>query len=190
MKTNKQTIARILLSLMLTVAMVMPMAAPAEVYAAKESTEASSQAASTNQYISGINAVFAKKVLSDERLNVTPENLKAAGKMRSIKLTWSAVPSADGYYVLRKKKGKWYQIATVSSGKTSYTDKKAKTKNKYYRYSVIAYKKVDGKIMVSGPAGWAGALTTRSREKNVYEAKVSNPANVVSVSKGSCAQIF
>ena len=88
MKTNKQTIARILLSLMLTVAMVMPMAAPAEVYAAKESTESSSQAASTNQYISGINAVFAKKVLSDERLNVTPENLKAAGKRRSIKLTW------------------------------------------------------------------------------------------------------
>ncbi len=190
MKTNKQTIARILLSLMLTVAMVMPMAAPAEVYAAKESTESSSQAASTNQYISGINAVFAKKVLSDERLNVTPENLKAAGKRRSIKLTWSAVPSADGYYVLRKKKGKWYQIATVSSGKTSYTDKKAKKKNKLYSYSLVAFTKSGKKIKVSNAAAYVNALTTRSKKKNVNVCKVSDLANVVSIMSGSCAQTY
>ena len=195
MKINKHAIARILLCLMLTFAMVAPMAAPSEVLAANTDTESVSYSTAKTQYISGMKMVFSKKVISDVRLNVTPSNVWVKGKSRSIKVKWCALPSSsiDGYYVLRRdlKGSTWRQIATVKKTKTSYTDKKAKKKNKAYYYTVVAYKNSkSGKIKVSGSSLWASALTTRSKKKNVDSVKVSNLANVVSVMSGSCAQTY
>ena len=67
MKINKHAIARILLCLMLTFAMVAPMAMPSEVYAANSTT--TSVAKSRTQRISGITIVFKNKVITNERLD-------------------------------------------------------------------------------------------------------------------------
>ena len=196
----RRRIARVLLCLMLTVTMIAPAAMPADVFAAKSTssskTSGKSYSYAKTQYIAGINVVFSSsKVISNERLKSSPTYMQAAGKRRSIKLSWTGVSSPSsisGYIiVMRDKSGNtWRQIATVKAGTTSYTDKKAKTKNRYYRYSVLAYKKIGDKTMVSGPAGWAGAVTTRSKKKNVYSVSISNPANVSVIMAGSCAQTY
>ncbi len=58
----------------------------------------------------------------------------------NVKLTWKAVPSAEGYYVYRKgKSGSWKQIAKIEGGeKVSFTDKEVKS-SETYRYTVRAY---------------------------------------------------
>ena len=193
MKINKHAIARILLCLMLTFAMVAPMAMPSEVYAANSTT--TSVAKSRTQRISGITIVFKNKVITNERLDYAPGNLSVTGKRRSVKLTWGAVSNTrkiSGYYILRKdlRGSTWRHIATVKAKTKSYTDKKASKKNKFYMYSVVAYKKSNGNIKVSNAAAWAGALTTRSKKKNVSSVKVTNLANVVSIMSGSCAQTY
>ncbi|MCM1273182.1 MAG: hypothetical protein NC225_03110 [Clostridium sp.] len=61
-------------------------------------------------------------------------------------ITWSKVANADSYVVYRAtaKKGKYKKLATISKGRTSYTDKKLK-KGKTYYYKV--------KATVKNPAG-------------------------------------
>ena len=192
-------LARVLLCLMLTVTMIVPAAMPVDVFAAKTTasqTESKSYKTAKTQYIAGINVVFSSsKVISNERLKDSPTYLQAAGKRRSVKLSWKGVASPStisGYIIVRRdnKGNTWRQIATVKASATSYTDTAAKTKNRYYRYSVLAYKKTGDKTMVSGPTGWAGAVTTRSSKKNVYAVSVSNPANVAAIMSGSCAQAY
>lgn len=177
---------RMLICLMLTAALVAPVTAPAEVMAASPSAK--------TQYLEGMTAVFKTKVITGERLQVAPENLKATGKRKSIKISWSRVPASgiSGYIILRKDQSgnTWRQVATVKAKKSSYTDKKAKKKNRFYQYSVVAYKKTGKKYKISAPAASVGALTTRSSKKNVKTVKVTNLANVVSVMKGSCAQTY
>lgn len=69
-----------------------------------------------------------------------------SGGYNSLKITWSKVSGADGYYVYRKDAdGSWERIASVKSGKTvTYTDKKLTT-GKTYTYTVRAYRDTDGK---------------------------------------------
>ncbi len=60
------------------------------------------------------------------------------------KVTWSKVSGAQGYYVYRKggslSNYEWEKIATIKNGKTtSYTDKKAKSSDWNYTYTVRAY---------------------------------------------------
>ncbi len=62
-------------------------------------------------------------------------------------ITWSKVTYADRYIVYRAtaKNGKYKKLATISKGRTSYTDKKLK-KGKTYYYKV--------KAMAKNPAGF------------------------------------
>lgn len=178
---------------MLAAALIVPMAAPSEVYAAG-STSAKYTTAQ-KQYMAGLDVRFNENVISNKRLSSGPTKLNVTGQWNSVRLRWTPVANKsaiDGYYILRRDRDYdiWRHVATVTRKATAYTDSTSRTANRCYRYSVLAYKEVDGKIMVSGPAGWAGALTTRSREKNVYEVKLTNPANVVSIAKGSCAQTY
>ena len=197
MKTRIHTI---LISLMLAAALIAPMAVPADVFADSSSAGQTAAASvshktSKSQTNCGISIVFSNKVISDEHLQMAPSYLKATGKRKSIKLTWTPVTNTggiDGYYILRRdlKGSIWRQIATVKASARSYTDKTAKKKNKCYRYSIVAFNKTGKNIMVSDAAAWAGALTTRSKKKNVYTCKYSNLANLVSVMTGSCAQAY
>ena len=60
------------------------------------------------------------------------------------KVTWNAVPGADGYYVYRKggslSNDSWTQIAKITNGKTtSYVDTTATSTDWEYTYTVKAY---------------------------------------------------
>ena len=68
-------------------------------------------------------------------------SVKAYGK-KKVTVKWKNVKGAAGYRVLRKEgNGKWQNVKDVSGAKkTSWSDKKAKTGEKY-TYTVRAYKK-------------------------------------------------
>lgn len=191
-RATLKTVRRMLICLMLAAALVVPTAAGTEAFAASSQTKYTT---AKKQYMAGLDVRFNEDVISNKRLSSSPTKLTATGQWSSVRLRWTAVSNIsaiDGYFILRRDRDYdiWRHVATVTRKATAYTDSTSRTANRCYRYSVLAYKKVDGKIMVSGPAGWAGALTTRSREKNVYDISVSNPANVVSIAKGSCAQTY
>ena len=95
-------------------------------YAVKSQNEAGNSSLSNE---------FSKYYLADPTLK-TPKSTKSG-----VKLEWSKVKGADGYYVYCKTGSKGYErIATVKgSTKVTYTDKTAK-KGKKYTYKVKAYK--------------------------------------------------
>lgn len=62
---------------------------------------------------------------------------------KSMKVTFKAVSGATGYEIYRQSGTKWVKIA--STGKRSYTDKKAVKKGQFYRYRVRAYRTVGTK---------------------------------------------
>ena len=97
--------------------------------------------------------------------NVTAKAI-ARGK---IKIKWSKVKNADGYYIYRasSKGGKYKKIKKIRSGKkTSYvhTFKKPR-KNKRYYFKVYAYKVVKGDTLVSGSTDKDPAKNTISYKK-------------------------
>ena len=66
-----------------------------------------------------------------------------------LKLTWSSVSGADGYYVYRLVNGEWEKLKTLPGKSTvSYTDKTVKTGVKY-TYRVCAYKKFGSSVLKS-----------------------------------------
>lgn len=68
--------------------------------------------------------------------------LKAKAAKGKVKLTWKKSSKADGYIIYRatKKNGKYKQIKVIKSWKkTTFTDKKVKSKKIYY-YKICAYK--------------------------------------------------
>ncbi len=147
---------------------------------------------SKTQIMSGMTLVFKRNVMSDERLEMKPGNLVATGKRNSIELSWTAVENPagiDGYVLLKKDSDTdtWLRIADLENTAESFTDEEACEPHVLYSYTIVAFKQTGGRTKVSEPAEWAGALTTRSDAKNVYECKVTNLANVVSVMAGSCA---
>lgn len=77
------------------------------------------------------------------------KNLKKTKK--GIKVKWSKVKNASGYYVYaRAGSGKWKKIATVKgAGKVTYVDTTA-VKKKTYRYKVYAYYKCPAGKVASG----------------------------------------
>lgn len=68
---------------------------------------------------------------------------KAANVSNGVKISWTATPGATGYYVYRSiSGGRYTKVASVTS--RTYTDKKATSNGKNYRYKLVAYKTVDG----------------------------------------------
>lgn len=78
-------------------------------------------------------------------------------KKQQATVSWKKSVGASGYEVYRatKKTGKYTKVATVKSTKTSYTNKKLKSKKGYY-YKVRAYKTINGKKVYSGWSGIRG----------------------------------
>ena len=86
----------------------------------------------------------ASGILSGKPLpSATRLNAESAG-YKEVKLAWSAVDGVTGYEVYRKTSSSSYKkIATVTNGKTSYSDTKV-TAGTAYTYKVRAYKTVNG----------------------------------------------
>lgn len=184
-----------MLTLMLTIAMVAPMASPADAFA-KSSTATAAAApkytVAREQTVAGYNLYIDRRIIKEKRLSVAPTDFKAEGKRNGIELTWTA-PSTyvRGYYILKKDLtgDKWRRIATVKADcPTKYTDTEASEKDTFYQYSIVAYKLLGNKLMISKPVDWAGAVTSRSSKKNLESVEVTNPANASIVMVGSCAK--
>ena len=198
--TARNYLARIVLCLMMTIAMVAPMAAPADVFAAVSDKKADTKVkytTSMSQTVSGYNLYIDRNVITGHRISAVPADFKAEGKRNSIKLTWTAPETAvRGYYILKKDADSdtWRRIATVRPSETlfgsgtSYVDETADQKDTFYQYTIVAYKKVGNKVRISNPADWAGAVTSRSSVKNLESVTVTNPASTSIVMVGSCAQ--
>lgn len=76
---------------------------------------------------------------------------KATGAKKAATITWKKVSGADGYYVYRStsKNGTYKKVATIKgASKTSYTNKKLKSKTTYY-YKVAAYNKENGMTAIA-----------------------------------------
>lgn len=86
----------------------------------------------------------ASDILSGKPLpSATSLTAESAG-YKKVKLTWNAVDGVTGYEVSRKTSSSSYKkIATVTNGKTSYSDTKV-TAGTAYTYKVRAYKTVNG----------------------------------------------
>ena len=107
-----------------------------------------------------------------------PDRTWIKGNRKSMKVSWSknAVKSSiDGYIVLRRagKEKVYKQIAKVSKTTYSFTDKKAKKKNVDYSYTVVGYKKEGSAIRISPCAKWSKGVTSASKHKNGYKAKIN-----------------
>ncbi len=71
-----------------------------------------------------------------------PKSIKTSFVSTGVKIKWSRVKSAKGYYIYRKKStsSKFTRIAKITKNtKLSYTDKNAQSGN-YYIYAVKSYK--------------------------------------------------
>lgn len=97
----------------------------------------------TKKYGSYTKEIVGNTAINDVKLSKAKSNAK-----KQITLTWKKVKNISGYAIYRatKKNGTYKKIATVKSSKTSYTDKKCKSKTKYY-YKVRTYKKISGKTV-------------------------------------------
>ncbi len=95
-----------------------------------------------------------EKVIDSSSLEAFTININRVGKKTvkitsvkntttGVKVSWETLPTAEKYYVYRKVVGakSWTRIATLGADKTSYTDTKANSGNRY-TYTVKCY---DGK---------------------------------------------
>ena len=113
----------------------------------------------------------------------------------SIRLKWNKVKGADGYLVYGNKCGKnnkYELIKTIDNGKTtSFTHKKCK-KSTYYKYTVYAYKSVNGKREKVAVSKTIHATTKGSKYGNVQSVKVNNTKVTLKKNKAfklKCTQV-
>lgn len=99
----------------------------------------------------------ASGILSGKPLpSATRLNAESAG-YKEVKLAWSAVDGVTGYEVYRKTSSSYKKIATVTNGKTSYSDTKV-TAGTAYTYKVRAYKTVNGSQVYGDYSNEASAI--------------------------------
>lgn len=102
----------------------------------------------------------------------------------AITLTWNKVKGADGYIVYGNKcgtKNKYKKIKELSSSKTTFTQKKLK-KGTFYKYVVVAFKKVDGKKVTIAVSKTIHEVTSGGKYGNAKAVKVNKTK--ISLKKG------
>ena len=111
--------------------------------------------------------------------------LSIANNTKSIKVSWSKIDNADGYYVYRANKNTWERIATIKNNKTfKYEDKNVKP-GVTYKYTVKAY---DGKL--AGAYLSKGVSIMRLDMPTSFTAKRTNEGVLISFSAVKYAQQY
>ncbi len=91
-----------------------------------------------------VRSEYDKNGISEKTLKSSKVTSVSVVTCRSVKINWTKVSGADGYYVYQQYKGKWKKIATVK-GKTTYTygitspNKVHKYWGKKFAYKVVPY---------------------------------------------------
>lgn len=117
-------------------------------------------------------------------------------KKNSMKVKWSKIKGADGYIIYTApcgKKNKLKKVRSVSAKSTSATFKKLK-KGTYYKFLVIAYKKVGNVKVTMSVSKTIHATTTGGKygvAKSVKINKIGNKKNVnkVTLKKGKSTTV-
>ena len=120
----------------------------------------------------GVDMTFTSPVLRDTPLSASlrmPRLVQTAGSV-SQKLEWSKVSDSsaiDGYIILRRTgTGKYKEVGRAGRTTASYTDKTAKSKDTWYAYVVVPYKKSGTNIRIGKSTPWSGAVNTGSSKVN------------------------
>ena len=136
---------------------------------------------------------YAYKQTTDEDLKGSFYNkirARAVSKKKNkIQLKWNAVKDADGYIVYgnrcntSKKKYKIKKLATIKDpNKTSWTHKKV-LKGTYYKYTVTAYKVINGKKKVLSVSKMVHAVSKGGKYTNPTGVKVKKQTITLKVSQ-------
>ena len=125
-------------------------------------------------------------LLASCTVTVTMDSIKSftatPGAYDQISLSWSQVKGAGGYLLLRKESGQnEVQVAKLSSGTLSYTDKGIKTGTTYY-YRIRAYAVSDGMNIFGDYTSYKAARTSLDSVKANVKAS-GNLYNTVSWNK-------
>lgn len=110
-------------------------------------------------------------------------------KNKKVTLKWNAVENADGYIIYGNRcnsGGRIHKIKKLTTitnpSKTTWTHKKL-LKGTYYKYTVTAYKMVDGKQKVLSVSKMVHAITAGGEYKNPTGIKLKQKKIIVSVGK-------
>ena len=118
-------------------------------------------------------------------LQVLTLNIK--GGKKAISLNWNKMSDADGYKIYGTECGKKSQLKkTVSKNTLKWTEKKLKT-GTYYKYFVVAYKKVNGKETVLAKSDVMHVAT--AGKGYGYAKKISLKSTSLTLKKGKSAYI-
>ena len=110
--------------------------------------------------------------------------LKATAKKNSIKLTWKKINGADAYLIYGAKCGsKMEPVTTIEKqGTTSWSAKKLK-KGTYYKYMVVAYKKLGNEKRVITTSKSVHVVTDGGKKGNPTTLKLKKSKLTVKVGK-------
>lgn len=107
-------------------------------------------------------------------------------KKNSVTIKWDKVKDADGYILYGNKCGKknsYKRIKTFTKNSTvKYTQKKLK-KGTYYKYLVVAYKKINGVKVTIAAAKTVHATTKGGKYGVAKSVKVNKTSKTLAVSK-------
>ena len=113
--------------------------------------------------------------------------LKVTAGQTTAKLTWNKISGADGYQIYGAKCGNSYKLLkTVKNTTLTWKQSKLK-KGTYYKYYVVAYKKVNGKNVKISKSENMHIVTTGGKYGNAKKVTVNKSS--VSVKKGKTYQL-
>ena len=154
---------RILIVIMAVVMAASLLQAPYAAAKGNDIDEAAEQAAASDS-----NSDDDEEVQAPESVDAVYARATRRGKT---KIRWSKAENADGYYVYvaKNKHGEYKKIKTKKGeNNTSCTHKYKKLrKNRKYYYKVYAYKKVNGKTLLSDDTDKDPAKNTLSYKKKI-----------------------
>ncbi len=108
----------------------------------------------------------------------TPASVTVRGGSKRLRITWSKVTGADGYYIYcRPSTSSVYtKVKTINDGATVTYDKTSLEQNTTYFVSVSSYKLINGVAVESGLSTAVSAVTTAATKTSKTAKKYSTKA--------------
>lgn len=107
-----------------------------------------------------------------------PASVTARGGSKRVRLTWSKVTGAEGYYIYSRpaSSASYTRVKTITSADTLTYDKTSLTQNTTYYFYVSAYKNVGGTVVESGLSSIVSATTVAAKKTTKAAKKYSTKA--------------
>lgn len=109
----------------------------------------------------------------------SPSSVKAKSGSKRVRLTWSGVSNADGYYIYMRPStsASYTKTATITDGKKLFYVKKSLLQNTKYYFQISAYHKVGDKevegTLSSAVSATTASVSSTSKAAKKYSTKTS-----------------